>query len=98
MPKRTVDEIKAILLTHKSILEGKFKVSNIGIFGSFIKGKENDKSDIDILVEFYEPIGWEFVNLQQYLEDILELKVDLVTKNSLKKIIRDNVLKEVEFV
>ena len=54
-------------------------------------------SDIDILVEFSEPVGWEFIDLKDFLEMILEIKVDLVTKNALKPQIRDRILNEVVY-
>lgn len=53
---------------------------------------------MDILVEFSEPVGWEFVELKEYLEEILGRTVDLVTKNALKKQLRDEILKEVRMV
>jgi len=76
-------------------LQDKFKVNRIGIFGSYIHGNQDESSDIDILVEFFEPIGWEFIDLKEYIEGILDLKVDLVTPNGLKPIIREKILKDV---
>jgi len=58
--------------------------------------KEN--SDIDILVELEKPIGWKFFTLELYLENIFQKKIDLVTKNALKKQIKNHILKQVNFV
>ena len=78
---KTLSEIKEILRRHKEILKKKYKVKSIAIFGSYARGEQKGTSDIDILVEFYKtPDLIEFVDLKYYLEDILGIKVDLVTK------------------
>jgi predicted nucleotidyltransferase len=78
-------------------LREKFKIKNIGIFGSYAREEESEKSDIDILVEFYAPIGWEFIDLKEFLEEILGKEVDLVTVRALKPQLKDSILKEVVF-
>lgn len=64
-------------------LQKRFKVREIGIVGSYARGEETAESDIDILVDFSEPIGWEVVDLKEYLEDILSHKVDLILKGGI---------------
>lgn len=81
---KTVDEIKSILAQHKEELRDRYKVKEIGIFGSCIRGEQREKSDLDILVEFEELIGLEFIELAEFLESILEMKVDLVSKGAVK--------------
>lgn len=81
---KTLDEIKNILTQHKEELVDKYKVKEIGIFGSYIRGEQEGESDVDILVEFKEPIGLEFIELAEFLESILEVKVDLVSKGAIK--------------
>jgi len=81
---KTVDEIKSILAQHKEELRDRYNVKEIGIFGSYIRGEQRAKSDLDILVEFEEPIGLEFIELAEFLESILEVKVDLVSKGAVK--------------
>jgi predicted nucleotidyltransferase len=96
---KTLSEIKEILRRHKEILKKKYKVKSIAIFGSYARGEQKETSDIDILVEFYKtPDLIEFVDLKYYLEDILGIKVDLVTKNALHPMIREEVLKDAEYV
>ena len=90
-------EIKEILKKYKPSLREKFKVKEIGIFGSYVHGEQSEKSDVDILVEFYAPIGWEFIDLKEFLEEILGKRVDLVTVKALKPQLRDRILKEVAF-
>ena len=60
----------------------RFGVSSIAIFGSYARGEETELSDVDILVEFERPIGWEIVDLKDYLESLLGVRVDLITKNA----------------
>ncbi len=81
---KTLDEIKNILAQHKEELADRYKVKEIGIFGSYVRGEQNKRSDLDILVEFKEPIGLDFVELAELLESILEVKVDLVSKGAVK--------------
>jgi len=65
------------------------------LFGSYVKGKQTDNSDIDILVEFEKPITLiQFLKLENYFSQLLGLKVDLVMKKSLKSHIKKQVLKE----
>jgi len=91
---KTLNEIKAVLQDHKEELKQNYKVSEIGVFGSFARGEQKDRSDIDLLVDFHEPIGWEFIDLIEHLEKILNMKVDLTTTPALKKQIRDTILEE----
>ena len=93
-----MSEIESILKTHRNVLSARFHVANIGVFGSFSRGEETGSSDVDILVEFSEPVGWEFFDLKEYLEEILGRSVDLVTKNALKRQIKDRILEEVRMV
>ncbi len=94
-----LDEIKEILTKHKSELRERFRVKEIGIFGSYVRGEQRKKSDADILVEFEEPIGlFKFLELEEYLEGLLNVKVDLVSKKALKPRIGQYILKEVVFI
>ena len=65
-------------------MKEKFKVERIGIFGSYVRNEQREDSDVDILVEFGEPVGLEFVHLAELLESILEMKVDLVSREAIK--------------
>ncbi len=94
---RRQKEIKEILRRYKPLLRERFKVKEIGVFGSYVRGEQSEESDVDIIVEFYAPIGWEFIDLKEFLEEILGKKVDLVTVKALKPQLRDKILKEVAF-
>ena len=82
----------------KPIIAKKYFVSSLGYFGSYATGKATELSDVDILVEFEKPLGWEFFDLQDYLEQELNLKVDLVSKNSLKKELSEQILEQVKYI
>ena len=75
-----------------------YAVREIGLFGSFSNDSYTEESDIDILVELDRPIGWKIFTLEIYLEKIFGRKIDLVTKNALKEQIKDNILKQVNYV
>ena len=99
MTMRRLEEIQEILRQKKPILRERFKVKEIGIFGSYVRGEEKHTSDLDILVELERPVGLiKFVGLQNYLSDELGEKVDLVTKSALKPRIKKNILSEVVYV
>jgi predicted nucleotidyltransferase len=91
---RTLNEVKDILREHKEELRQNYKIKEIGVFGSFARGEQKDRSDIDLLVDFSEPVGWEFIDLIEYLERILDMKVDLTTPLALKRQIKDRILEE----
>jgi len=82
---KTLEEIKRILAEKKEELRERYGVKSIGIFGSFARYEQAEKSDVDIIVEFEKPIGLKFVELADYLEEILGMKVDLLTINAVKQ-------------
>jgi len=96
---KKLQEIKAILAKHKPVIQKKYKVKEIGIFGSYLRGKQGRKSDIDVLVEFSEPIGlFEFMDLEEYLQSLFGVKVDLVSRKALKRHIGQQILKETVYI
>ena len=76
---RTLGEILSILARHKPELRGRFGVRELAIFGSYARGEATPVSDVDILVALERPLGWEIVDLRDYLEALLGLPVDLLT-------------------
>jgi len=88
------DEVLEALAAQRSMLE-RFKVSAISLFGSVARGEPTEESDIDLLVEFSQPIGLlQFVELKRLLEELLGRPVDLVTPKAIKPQLRDRILKE----
>lgn len=97
--ERNIEEIKNILKEHKEEVSRKYKVSEIGIFGSFVRGEQKKRSDIDILVEYDEiPDLFEFINLERYLKRLLRKKVDLVRKEAIRPELKDRILREVVYI
>lgn len=91
-------DIESKLQEIKPVLADKFHVSRIGYFGSYVSGQQNNESDLDLLVEFSEPVGWSFFTLEKFLEQSLGLPVDLVTRNALKERIKEPILNQVIYV
>ena len=91
-------EIENKIKELKPVLFQKYYVDRIGYFGSFARNEQNNDSDIDILVSLKKPLGWEFFDLQDLLEKELELKVDLVTENALKKQLKAIILNSVKYL
>lgn len=74
-----------MLVKLKPELIEKYSISAIGLFGSIVRDDFSpSKSDIDIIVDFSKPIGIEFVDLADYLEEKIKRKVDLVSKNGIR--------------
>jgi uncharacterized protein len=87
-------EILQLLKAHRQEL-ARFAVKSLTIFGSVARDEARPDSDVDILVEFAEPVGlFEFVRLKNYLETLLDRPVDLVTPDALKEQLRERILKE----
>jgi len=93
---RTLEEILDTLRTHMPQLRERHAVRSIGVFGSYARGQQTNRSDLDLLVEFDDPPGLlEFIALENELSDLLGVKVDLVTRNALRPRIGKRILEEV---
>jgi predicted nucleotidyltransferase len=98
---KSLEEIKSQLITLKPALKDKYQVETIGVFGSYCRGDQKKKSDIDLLVTFTEPNDvdlLDFIALKQFLSRKLKAKVDLVKKQALKHRIKDRILQETIYV
>ena len=98
---KSLEEVKSQLENLKPILKEKYQVETIGVFGSFCRGDQKKKSDIDLLVTFAEPNDidlLDFIELKQFLTRKLKTKVDLVKKQALKQRIKDRILQETIYV
>lgn len=79
------EQILEILKSKKTDLQKKYPISELGLFGSYARGDYNEKSDIDILVDFNDRIGIGFIALAHDLEDIFHTKVDLLSRKGIKQ-------------
>ncbi|MCK5822517.1 MAG: nucleotidyltransferase family protein [Bacteroidales bacterium] len=95
---KTLEYIKQQIEQKKSFLQAKYHIKYLAIFGSVSRGENNDESDIDILVDFSEPIGIEFIDLADELEKILQNKVDLVSRNAIKPKYFSQIKNELQYV
>ena len=91
-------EVVGKLRQVKPYLQQQYAVKTVGLFGSFADGSYTDSSDVDIMVELERPIGWQFFTLEQYLEKMLNRKVDIVTAGALKEQIKPFVLNQIQYI
>ncbi len=90
------EEILEKLKKLENKIKKDYKVISIGLFGSYVNNKQRDNSDIDILVEFEDGADlFHFIGLSRYLEEIFNTKVEVVSKTSVKKELRQQILQEV---
>ncbi len=82
----------------KELLLLQYSIKTIGLFGSVVRDDFTDNSDIDVIVEFTKPVGMEFIELADRLEDILQRKVDLVSRKGLKERTFEFIKNEIEYV
>jgi predicted nucleotidyltransferase len=95
---KSLEDINTILSSDKDRLFRKYGLKLLAVFGSYARNQQNEKSDIDILVEFEKPVGIEFIDLAVELETILKEKVDLVSKNGLKPKYFNSISQELNYV
>ena len=96
---KTFAEIKDRLLQQKQILKEKYQVKRVGIFGSYARSEQTQKSDVDILVDYEEaPSLFSLLELECHLEEVLNSKVDLVTRNGIKPQLKETILNEVVYI
>ncbi|HPQ52123.1 MAG TPA: nucleotidyltransferase family protein [Spirochaetota bacterium] len=83
----------------KQYLKDTYNVSRIGVFGSYARGEEDSGSDVDLIVEFAEVPGLrEFFGTEEYLEKLLQRKIDLVREKAIRPELRDQILSEVIYI
>ena len=95
---RNLSQIQTTLSSHKGDLFQRYHLKNMAIFGSYARNEQKKTSDLDILVEFSAPIGVEFIDLANYLELLLKLRVDLVSKNGIKPKYYNEIKNDLKYV
>lgn len=94
MDGMNLSSVSKILMAHQADLNQR-GVKSLAVFGSFARGAATDNSDIDVLVEFDQPVGlFEFIRLKYYLEELTKRRVDLVTPDALRPPMRESILSE----
>ncbi len=95
----SLEEIKEVIDQHKPELRGQFHVDKIGVFGSYARGDQKKRSDIDFLVTFDETISlFTLGGLYEYLKEITGAAVDVVPGEDLRPEFRDRVMKDVVYI
>lgn len=96
---KNLAEIKAILGQVKSLLQEKYHISELGIFGDYVKGEVKENSQVNILINYIEPPSLlELVDMEYYLSDLLKIKADVFSKNGLKGKRKEKILSEVIYL
>ena len=93
-----LNKIKEILRQQKPYLNKKYGVTEIGVFGSYVRGEQRPDSDVDILIELEDPPRidlFDLVNLRDFLSNLLSQEVDISIKQNLRKRIGKRILNEV---
>lgn len=97
----TLETIKAQLIQLMPVIQNDYHVTELGIFGSYVRDEQTENSDIDVLVKFDPTFRFglfTFCELENYLSQALGKKVDLVMKDALKPHIGEKILKEVIYL
>ena len=93
---KKLKQIQGILASSKAELRKRYKVRELGIFGSYSRGEQKKTSDVDILVKFNPNATlFDFVGLRNYLEEKLKIKVDVVSERGIRPELRSNIIKGV---
>ncbi|MCD6220456.1 nucleotidyltransferase family protein [Candidatus Calescamantes bacterium] len=88
-----IEKIKKILAEYKPMLSKEFKVKEIGLFGSYLRGEERPNSDLDIVVTFSQPVSLlDLVKLENYLTSLTGIKVDVVPKKDIRPELKKEIL------
>ena len=96
---KTQAEVLQVLTQQKAFLLETYRLTRLGIFGSYARGEQTVESDIDVLVDYEKaPTLWRLIELRDYLSELFAIKVDVVTRNGLKARIRERVLAEVIYL
>lgn len=97
--KTRLDTITSILQSIKPRLSEQYHITRIGVFGSVTRGTQTDDSDLDLLVEFSDPPGlFKFMEIEEFLSDTLQARVDLVDTEGVKPRLKTQILSEVRYV
>jgi uncharacterized protein len=95
--KRSGQDILRVLQAQKDMLQTRFSVQRIGLFGSCARGDAHPDSDIDVLVELGEPTFDHYMDLKFCLEDLLGASVDLVLADCVKPRLQPIIAQEVVY-
>ena len=97
--KKMNSELEKIVRNIKNLeveIRRDYKAKIVGLFGSYVRGEQKERSDVDILVRFFEGATlFDFVGLAEFLEEKLNVKVDIVSERALRPELKEQILREV---
>ena len=95
----TKSELIETVKRHNKDIRKRFKVKDIGLFGSYVRDEQKKESDVDVLVEFEKGHKTfnNYMDLKFFLEDIFGLKVDLVIKDAVRTELKEYIFTEVVY-
>ncbi len=92
---KAVEEIRTTIRQHQDVLAQRYGIRVVGLFGSYIRGEQRRRSDIDLLADILRPISLlEIVGAELYLSEVLGVKVDLIPKRDVREELRETILRE----
>lgn len=96
---KTIEEIISTLNSFRENIRKEYKAEVIGLFGSYVRGEQKETSDIDIIVRFLDDASlFDLVGLADFLEEELKIKVDIVPIDTIRKEIKEDVLREAVYI
>lgn len=97
--EKQLENIVSVLHSKLPFLKSMYNITEVQVFGSYLRNQQTSKSDLDILVTFsIAPSFFQFLEIEEYLTNLLGIKVDLVMKKSLKPAIGEKILAEAQTV
>ena len=94
--ERKLESVIEVLKELESLIRDRYKAEIIGIFGSFVRDEQKPASDVDLLVKFLEGASlFDYVGLADFLEDKLDINVDIVSERAVREELRDYIYAEV---
>ncbi|MFZ1897305.1 nucleotidyltransferase family protein [Methanoregula sp.] len=96
---KNLADIQKIFRDHEEILRDQYKVKILGLFGSYVRGDHREDSDLDVLVEFSEGASLlDHAALQNYLTELVSIRVDVVPKKNIRKELKDQISNETVYL
>lgn len=92
---KSVEELRTTIRRHQEFLAERYGVRVTGIFGSYVRGEQRERSDVDLLADITRPISlFELVGAEIYLSETLGVKVDLVPARNVREELRESIFAE----
>ncbi len=99
MKKITLSEIISTINLLKDVIKSEYRAEIVGVFGSYVRGEQKETSDVDVLVRFFEGASlFDLVGLSNFLEERLGVRVDVVPIDTIRKEIKEAVLREAVYI